>query len=637
MCGIAGFIHLDPERPASREVIERMTRTLAHRGPDGEGFYVEGPVAFGHRRLSIIDIEGGAQPMQNSAGTLTINYNGEIYNYRELRSELEAHGHRHRTSCDTEVLLHAVRQWGTSALQRLNGMFAFALWNRETKTLTAARDRAGQKPLYWTFFDNTFLYASEPKAFFEYPGLEPKLSRSGLQYYLAYDYVPAPDTIYSGIYKLPAGSCFEWQPFQKKQPPAVNNLPIHRYWNIPDEDPAPLTKSTIDELRERLEQAMIRHTVADVPVGVFLSGGIDSSTVAGLLKRHQERVATFTIGFSDRSFDESRPAAAVAKFLKTDHHVHVFSHDEFLDVIHEIDRLTDEPFGDASLLPTYLLSCFARQHVKVALGGDGSDEMWAGYPTYIAHKILKYYRTVPKLLRKGIIEPAVRALPVSLKNFSFEFKAKRFIEGAGYPFPVSQQIWLGTFHAGEQRDLLSEEIFRDSSRQQLYTAAYAHASESPHPPLRHALEIDFLLYLADDILYKVDRAGMATSLEVRAPFLDTELLDFVWKLPDRAKMSGLRTKALLKRALADVLPAGILNRSKKGFGIPSGRWFRGPLRTPLLGSLEVLKQTGLFRTEALDRIAAEHFAGKFDHRKKLWTLFSLARWIACRSPIIPMN
>jgi asparagine synthase (glutamine-hydrolysing) len=635
VCGIVGIVHLDRQRPAAREVLVRMTSVLAHRGPDGEGYFVSGPVALGHRRLAVIDLAGGRQPICDRAQTHTLVYNGEIYNFRELRRELEARGVQHETSSDSEVLLHALMTWGTSALSKLNGMFAFGLWSESTQTLLCARDRAGQKPLYWTVTDDTFMFASEPKALFQYPRVYPELSRSGLQEYLAYDYVPAPNTIYRGIYKLPAGHYFELRPFSDAVPRREihpETLVAKRYWSVPESTPGPVTAAQVEELRARLDEAVVSHEIADVPLGVFLSGGVDSAAVAGLLRRRGSPVATYTIGFTDSSFDESSRAAAVARRFGTDHHQRLFSEVDCLHVAERLDGLTDEPFGDASLLPTYLLAQFAREQVTVALGGDGADELWAGYPTYRAHDLLEFYRRLPAVIRGRVVEPLVRRLPVSLRNFSFDFKAKRFIDGARFPFPVNHQVWLGSFHHDDLRNLLVAADWPLTSWTQLYGAACNREWCDLPPQLRRALLLDFHLYLPDDILYKIDRASMAVSLEVRAPFLDGPLMDFVWRLPDCAKRRGRDGKILLRTVLAEILPKATLNQPKKGFGIPSGRWFRGPLRSDLHRALDVLKQTRLFRADALERLAAEHQAGRFDHRKKLWNLYALGRWWTAWNP-----
>ena len=635
MCGIAGFIHCDARREADRDTLVRMTSVLAHRGPDGEGYFVRGPVALGHRRLAIIDPDGGRQPMSDPSATYTLIYNGELYNFRELRDELEAAGDIFTTASDTEVLRRALIRWGTTALPRLNGMFAFALWNAATRTLLCARDRAGQKPLYWSVFDGTILFASEPKALFQYPGLAPVLDRAGLQDYLANDYVAAPYTIYRGIFRLPAGHSVEWRPFDDAIPKIVDDphvIPAKRYWQVPEAGPGAVTKAHVEQLRSLLDDAVVRHQIADVPVGVFLSGGIDSSAIAALLRRRGFPVATFTIGFSDSSFDESVHAARIAAHCGTDHHVRIFSEGDFLDVVERLSGLTDEPFGDASLLPTHLLSLFAQERVKVALGGDGADELWAGYPTCRAHHWLHYYRGLPRAFRQGLIEPWIRRLPVSLKNFSFDFKAKRFIEGARFPFPVNHQVWLGSFSLEEQHDLLAADDWLLAEWAQVYRAAFGGSWRSLPPSLRRVLLLDFHLYLADDILYKVDRASMSTSLEVRAPFLDTQLMDFVWRLPDHVKQRGTTGKRLLRHALRGILPRKTLARPKKGFGIPTGYWFRGPLRSSLFETLAVLKQTGLFQASSLDKLAQDHIAGRFDHRKKLWNLYALGRWWSAWNP-----
>lgn len=635
MCGIAGIVHFDHSRRASAEVAANMAARLKHRGPDGEGALSLGPAAFGHRRLAIIDLATGAQPMTDAEGRYSIVFNGEIYNYRQLRHTLEALGYTHRTTSDTEIILSAWAEWGTDCFAKLNGMFAFAIWDKKTRTLTGARDPAGQKPFYWTVCDDTLLFASEPKAFLEYPAFRPVLDLRGLQDYLAYEYVPAPRTIFRGVYKLPAAHFFTWSPQHSRlKPDTPGALPVQPYWVIPKEQPYPGAANAKNRLRESLSASVERHLVSDVPVGIFLSGGMDSAAIAALACEHRSSIDTFTIGFTDRSFDESTYAEIVAKRLGTNHHLRTLEAEEAMQLVREIERLSDEPFGDASLVPTYLLSKFAREYLKVVLGGDGADETWAGYPTCHAHRHLRRYLRIPRILRDSVIKKAIEHLPVSHRNFSLDFKAKRFVRGANSPFPISHQIWMGSFTPADQAELLKRRPqwrFDDS----LWNPVLERHSETTQPSLRSVLELDFHFYLANDILFKTDRAGMSTSLEIRAPFLDLELMDFVWMLPDQARMRGSRSKALLRDTVSDLIPSEILKRPKKGFGIPVAKWFRGPLKGTLTETLGILKDTGLFQEAALDRLQRNHEIKREDNRKQLWTLYALGRWFNAWNPEIP--
>src|SRR5213593_769010 len=429
MCGITGWAYLDP-RTSPPEGVEDLLRSMCdrmvHRGPDSEGYLMDDGIALGMRRLAIIDLLTGEQPTFNEDHGLAVILNGEIYNYRELRADLETRGHSFRSESDTEVLPHLYEEYGRDMVQHLNGMFAFALWDDRKRRLFIARDRFGEKPLYWGVFDKTLLFASEPKVLLAHPSVKPSLNLQALRQYLSFDYVPAPLSIYEGINKLTAAHLLTLED---------GRIDVRPYWRLSYQkrEPVPSESQAEEHLRALLADSVRMRLVSDVPLGVLLSGGIDSSTVTALAVRaSSETVKTFSISFAESSFDESSYARAVAKFLGTDHHEERLSANLAANLVGDIGSWMDEPFSDPSLVPTYLLSRFTRKHVTVALGGDGGDELFAGYPMYRGHRWAETYAKVPQLLRTGLIEPMVRLLPVKTRNLSFDYKASRFVTGTKY-------------------------------------------------------------------------------------------------------------------------------------------------------------------------------------------------------------
>jgi asparagine synthase (glutamine-hydrolysing) len=618
MCGICGIVG---RNRLDREVLSRMTTTLQHRGPDDEGLLVREyergvAVGLGFRRLSIIDLAHGNQPIGNEDGSVQLVLNGEIYNYRELRNELRSRGHTFSTDADTEVVVHLYEEVGVECVSRLNGMFALALWDEPRRQLLLARDRFGKKPLYYADLGDTLLFGSELKALLEHPRCSGGLDQESLGRYLALEYVPAPHSIFQGIRKLPGAHTLVWRD---------GRTTLERYWDMSFDGPSQLSDDELaDELREHLRASVRRRLVSDVPFGAFLSGGIDSSSVVAMMTAElpAKDVKTFSIGFEDRSFDESSHARRVAESLGTDHHEHVFTSDVMLDALPSMVEILDEPFADASVLPTYVLSRFARHSVTVVLGGDGADELLAGYPTFSAERVAALYR-MPRVLHDHVVTSLADRLPVSTANFSLDFKVKRFVRAANEPAATRHPLWLGAFSPREQQELLVRPI------------------DDPYDEVRRAFEdaptkepIDRLVYsyartyLQDDILAKVDRASMATSLEVRAPFLDVELAEFLGRVPPRLKLRRFATKHLLKRAMHNVLPAGIATRPKKGFGAPVAAWFKGELREHLQEELaaERLRRQGLFDPIRVERLVSEHLSGRRDNRKQLWTLFVFQLW-----------
>src|SRR4029077_20625272 len=543
-----------------------------------EGSVSTDGVTLGMRRLSIIDVAGGQQPMASEAWTVWVVQNGEIFNHLELRSLLVAAGHRFVTQCDTEVLVHGYEEWGDLLVERLNGQFAFCIFDRRASRLYLARDRMGIKPLHYAVDGERFVFASELKALLRDATLRRGIDPGALDEDLAYVVVPSPRSIVRGISKLRPGHTLTWSLVDGR---AV----VRRYW-------APSLGAGADgrdvdaagqQLREVLRESVRKELISDVPLGVFLSGGIDSSAVAAMMAQLGGAVKSFSVDFADRSFDESAHARLVARHLGTDHNELTLEPDMLLDLVPKLPDLLDEPLGDASIIPTFLLSEFTRRHVKVALGGDGGDELFAGYPTMQAHRLAAYYLKAPRLLREGLVEPVVRRLPVSRGNLSFDFRAKRFVSGAAYPAAERHQRWMGSFDRDERTALLTTGVRRDE------------VEDSGADALNQVLLLDMRLYLENDILVKLDRASMMASLEGRVPLLNNDFVEYATHLPLNLKLRGLRSKFLFKRALRGILPDSILNRPKKGFGIPVAHWFRGPLKEQMLSVLSP------------DRIAREGF------------------------------
>ncbi|MEA2204449.1 MAG: hypothetical protein QOE77_1225 [Blastocatellia bacterium] len=625
MCGITGWANLDARTPppeGARDLLHSMCQRMVHRGPDSEGLLVREGVALGMRRLAIIDLVTGEQPVFNENETVAVILNGEIYNYRELRTRLEKRGHQFRSTSDTEVLPHLYEDYGTGMVEHLNGMFAFALWDANRKRLFIVRDRFGEKPLYWGIFDGTLLFASEPKVLLAHPAVRPGLNLNALRHYLSYDYIPAPLSIYEGINKLPAAHTLTLED---------GHVDVRRYWRLSYQKrtPIPSEQEAAEQLQGLLADSVSMRLVSDVPLGILLSGGVDSSTIAAMAVRaSSEAVKTFSISFAESSFDESSYARAVAKFLGTDHHEERLSADLAANLVSEIGSWMDEPFSDPSLVPTYLLSRFTRKHVTVALGGDGGDELFAGYPMYWGHRWAEVYNRVPPFVRRNLVEPAVNLLPVKTKNMSFDYRARRFVMGADYDEVTRHHVWFGSFTPVEQDALLTDEVKR-ASEADVYGEARELIGHCDSTDVVERMQsLDTQLYLAEDILTKVDRASMAVSLEVRAPFLDPRIAEFAASLPSSYKLHGRKTKYILKRAVKGLLPPFVMKRGKKGFGVPVAEWLKGKLRPMArdLLSTERLRRSGLFDPVYVARLQSEHERGTANHRKLLWTLLMFELW-----------
>ena len=626
MCGIYGY--LSPTGTIDPTILRRMGHPLKHRGPDDEGEVIldssEVSVGLGHKRLSIIDLSpAGKQPMANEDETIWITFNGEIYNFREIRKELEGKGHKFRSHSDTEVIVHLYEELGTKCLERLNGMFAFALWDAKQKSLFLARDRTGKKPLHYCVHRGHFLFASEIKALLQHPLVSREIDLKSLNKYLAYEYVPAPNSSFKAIKKLEPGYCLLF-----RGGAAVTS----QYWDIPMED-YPISDRTesqyIDELKELLERAVTaRLEAADVPVGLFVSGGLDSGVVAAMARRAKENLQCFSIGFEEASFDESRYAQQVARSLGIKHHLKVFRAQEMLHMVERLPEILDEPLADPSILPLYLLSQFAAEHMKVVLSGDGGDELFAGYQTYQAHKLVTFYDALPGFIKESVKALAFR-LPVSHKYLSLDFKIKQFLKGVGVSSEVRFFLWRGAFSNVERHALLRPEVRRELQNENAYEEIYRYVRKSGlTKELERILYLSMKLYLQDNNLVTVDRASMANGLEVRSPLLDRDVVDFVCRLPMEYKLNGLKTKYILKKVAEELLPRNIVYRKKKGFGVPLAKWLTGELREFMLDYLsqERIERQGIFHYPCVSQLINEQLTMKKDNRELLWTLLVFQTW-----------
>jgi asparagine synthase (glutamine-hydrolysing) len=626
MCGIAGFAGAGDGAD-----LRRMVAAVASRGPDDSGYWEDRgqAVHLGHRRLSVLDIAGGHQPMATADGGLVIVFNGEIYNFAELRAQLAAVGHVFQTDhSDTEVLLHGYREWGAALPARCNGMWAFVIYDRDRRRLFGSRDRFGKKPLYYSSQNGAFAFGSELTAVRAHPSVRSTLSRRALKKYFAYGYIPAPHSILENVHKLPGGCSFTLE----LDDPALNPT-VERYWKFilepfaGAEIPADPERAWGEEIRMRLDAAVRRRLVADVPVGVFLSGGIDSSAITAFASRHVSagRLQTFSVGFEEASFDESAHARRVADLFGAQHHAEVLSMARAAGLLPEIAAKLDEPMGDSSLLPMYLLSQFTRRHVKVALGGDAGDELFAGYDPFVAiRKAELYARLVPRPVHRAISMLAAR-MPVSHAYMSFDFRLKRTLRGLGHPPKLWLPVWMAPLDAADLADLFNEPTDPEDVFSEAIEAWEGCAQTDT---VDRMLQFFTTVYLQDDILAKVDRATMMHGLEARAPFLDIDFVDFVRRIPSAWKFRNGQTKYILKKSLEPVLPADILNRRKKGFGVPIGAWFRKG-RLGLEAGAPPAALDGAFVRAKL----AEHRGGRSDQRAFLWNMWLLQSWLRRAAPI----
>jgi asparagine synthase (glutamine-hydrolysing) len=632
MCGIAGFVQRTPPPPG---VIERMTGCLAHRGPDGDGVWRgrcgDWHIALGHRRLAILDIAGGAQPMGTADGASQITYNGEIFNHLALRRDLEARGHAFRTRSDTEVILHHLHEHGASrdrGLPALDGMFAFAHWDARRGELLLTRDRCGIKPLYHASLpDGGLAFASELTSLLQHPAIPQDLDPDAVASYFFMDYAHAPSSFLRAVRKLEPASFLTWN--CATEPATAQVSASTRYWSPPlsPTNPSRDRRALASQIRDSLNTSVAEQLIADVPVGVFLSGGLDSSMVAALARRnHTGPLKTFTIRLADPDFDQSSYARTVAEHLGTEHIEQPLTEEILLDSLDVALDALDEPLADPSLIPTHALSAVAARHVKVVLGGDGADELWAGYPTCKAHRLARLYALIPRAVRAALVEPLIHALPVRHGYQSLEWKARRFVHRWDDRSAARHLRWMSTLDLPDLAEALANSPSMSAFPEPFRAAA---ASASTCDAIADILRLDFETYMPGAVLTKVDRASMSCGLEVRPPMLANRMVDLAFGIPSSLKMRGNRTKALLKDAAAPLLPRDIIHRRKMGFAIPLARWLRGPLNDRLHAALDSgpLWSTGLLRSAPFQAWAAEHESLRADRSRPLWALLVFDHWL----------
>jgi len=605
MCGIAGFTHL--ARIPDPSLIREATRSIHHRGPDQSGVYESDVTSLGVVRLKIIDLNGGEQPMHS--GDSLIVFNGEIYNHAEIREELEGLGVRFESRCDTEVVLKAFLQWDTASFTRLRGMFAAALWTESTRRLVLVRDRMGIKPLYIHHRGDDLYFGSELKTLFVHPEIERRLDLDGLNYYLSLNYVPCPYTLVSGIRKLPPAHWLEWKNGKSR---------VEQYWQAdwrPRECSLGEAKEELDGL---LRSSVKEHLVSDVPLGIWSSGGLDSSTILHYASEGV-RLKTFSVSFKGRTFDESAYFREVAEKYNTDHHEFDLNPDvELQSAIEQMPYYSDEPSADAGALPVWFLSRMSRQQVTVALSGEGADELFGGYNTYLADGYARTARSMPAFARKATLA-AMQLWPASDEKISLEYKVKRMLEGSLLPPEQAHLFWNGTFSEPARQRLMRPEAFHRN--------APLGEGEDGIGYLNQFLRLDQANYLPDDILYKCDRMSMAHSLEVRPPFLDHRVVEFAARLPEQWKIHGSSLKYVLRELMRDKLPQSVLTRKKEGFDIPAHGWFRSLLKPLLLETVNAQAVGGVLEWPAVDAVIRAHLERRGNYGYHLWGLLTLFLWI----------
>lgn len=627
MCGIAGFVRQHGGEAIDDRILDRMTSTLAHRGPDDAGTWCGDGAYLGHRRLSIIDVAGGRQPLVSEDGRVVVVVNGEIYNHHDLRDDLRARGHRFATRSDGEVLVHLWEDEGVAMLPRLQGMFAFALWDARDRTLLLARDRMGKKPLFWGVFDGEAVFGSGVRALLAHPEVPRRIDRDALYRYLTMDFVPAPRTMLAGIRKVMPGG------YVIVREGRATEGRYHDLLHAP-RPPVGNESDAAARIWETLVASTRRRLESEVPLGVFLSGGLDSTAVLAAMAQDRDpaTIRTFTIGFDDPSYDESEPARAVARHLGTDHHERILDGAQAIQGVRSVAELADDPLADASLIPTHLLSRFAREHVTVALSGDGGDELFYGYPTFLADGPGRLAAALlPRQVRDRLLPQVATWLPASERNMSLQFQVERFARGLRYPRLHRHFAWLGSFAPDAALSLMVPDAAVAPRRDDPFPDVDAWAATCAGWPAMTTLSALYArLYMADGVLVKVDRASMGVALEVRSPFLDTQMVDLALSLPAHWSLHGRTTKALVRRMLRGRVPDRILDRPKKGFGIPLARWLRTDLKPLLLEHLSGprLAREGLVRPQAVASLVEAHLSGRSDHRKELYNLLVLELWLS---------
>ena len=621
MCGICGKINLNNE-PIDEALLRKMTSCLSHRGPDDEGLYIKGNVSLGHRRLSIIDLSQFAhQPMSNEDGTIWIVYNGEIYNFLELRDVLIKKGHTFRSRSDTETIIHLYEEYGPECLVYLKGMFAFALWDVKKQLLFLARDRIGKKPLYYWHSPNTFVFVSEIKSILQDDNFQRKPDYTAIHHYLTYQYVPSPWTAFEGIKKLPAAHYLVLK---------NGNIEVKRYWKL-----SYLPKHTIKEkdlkaeIIERLKEAVRIRLISDVPLGAFLSGGIDSSTVVALMSGiMKEPVKTFSIGFKEEKYNELGYARMIAEKFRTDHTEFIVE-PKAVEILDKLVWHYNEPFADSSAIPTYYVSKLAREHVTVILNGDGGDENFAGYGRYKANQVSGFMHSFVPLPLARLVYPLVRLIPHGKDPDNFFWRLKRFLQEYTNTPELRNAQWLCHFTTEMKEDIYTDDFLCRFANTDSFELILNRCGEAEADSfVDRVLYADVMMYLPDDLLVKVDVASMANSLEARSPFLDHEFMEFAAGIPAEMKLKGLTTKYILKEALRNILPDEVLFREKMGFGVPIDYWFRNELKGMVYDTLlsEKAVSRGYFKKESIKKILDEHVSEKWNWHNHIWNLLMLELW-----------
>lgn len=621
MCGICGITKTIGE--ISPDLIKSMTYRLVHRGPDDIGFYFNNGIGFGFRRLSIIDLEKGHQPLSNEDNTIWTIFNGEIYNFKELKKVLEKNGHTFKTASDTEVIVHSYEEWGVDFVKKIKGMFGIALWDDRSRRLVLARDRVGIKPLYYALTEDGLYFASEIKSLLaNKEGINTQIDLTALNFYLALNYIPAPLTIFKGIKALLPAHLLIYKNGQ---------VTLKKYWDISNDVSNPISlkeEECIKLLGEQLERSIESHLISDVPVGAFLSGGLDSSAVVAFMSRiKKEPVKTFSIDFGEKSYSESRYARTVANHFRTEHHWEIVK-PNIQKTLPAIISQFDEPFGDSSAIPLYFLSRLAREHVKVVMTGDGGDELFAGYETYIANMLAALYRKVPGGLKK-IFKKIVDNLPVSHKKVSMDLKVKRFVQGADLSPMMSHIYWRIIFTDSTRRRVLKSDASNDFSDKNLeaFFRIFFEKTDKLNGFNKFCC-FDVMAYLPNDMLVKVDRMTMANSLEARVPLLDSDLVELAFRIPSNLKIKNFNTKYIFKKTMLKTLPGVIVNRKKAGFNIPIADWINNDLKEMFwdLLLLKGTKYSELVNLEYVRTMLDEHHKRIKDHSHQLYGLLVLSLW-----------
>lgn len=617
MCGIVGVASLSGNSRVTHEQLERMCSVIRHRGPDDDGIGIAGNVGLGMRRLSIIDVAGSKQPIFNEDRTVRTVFNGEIYNYRELRKELSDKGHQFRTSGDTESIVHAYEEYGTNFPNHLNGMFAIALHDSEANTLHLVRDHIGIKPLYYMLTKDFLVWGSEVKVLLASGLFRPELNTDAINQFLTWEYVPGAGTLMKGVHKLRPGEMLSLDL-------ASGRSNLVEYWDIPESPPVARDDAEwADEVEHKIVESVRAQMVSDVPLGAFLSGGVDSSIVASAMGRAQ----TFSIGFDDPSYNELKYSKEVADYLGVDHVTEVIQ-PHVVDLFDSLMFHLDDPIGDFSIFPTFLVSRLARKHVTVALSGDGADELFGGYETYVANALARRYGAIPAATRKGLIEPVINRIRPRAAKKGLINKAKRFVEGAALSPELEHCRWR-KFLDAETRDA----VFTADVLRELRTPSDAHIVElfdraGDRTDLDRSLYVDVKSYLSDNILTKVDRMSMAVSLEARVPYLDKDLVELAFRVPDTLKVNRGKTKIMLKEIAARHVPASCVYRQKEGFSIPIKNWLGTQFRPLMEGLLDSsrIRDAGLFNVRTIETLKQQHLSGLANHSHVLWSLIVFEAW-----------